>query len=123
MAIFVGTIISTAVLTGALIIGDSVRFSLEQLVEKRLGNTKFALHSVDRFFRAQLAYDLSKGLNVPSSSLMMLKGIAINSETESRINTVQVVGIDDRFWSMSEIMMPDLKDDEAIISANIARKL
>ena len=123
LAVFVGTVISTAVLTGALIIGDSVKFSLGQLVEKRLGNSKFALHSGDRFFRDQLAYDLSKGLSVASSSLMMLKGIAINPETESRINSVQVVGIDDRFWSMSEIMMPDLKDDEAIISANIARKL
>ena len=43
LAILAGTVISTAVLTGALVVGDSVRYSLGQLTEIRLGKTRFAV--------------------------------------------------------------------------------
>ena len=39
LLVALGVAISTTVLTGALIIGDSVRYSLEQTTFYRLGNT------------------------------------------------------------------------------------
>ena len=45
-----GVAISTAVLTGGLIIGDSVTFSLEQSAFLRLGSTTHVVSTVDRFF-------------------------------------------------------------------------
>jgi len=47
LAVMAGTLISTAVLTGALIIGDSVMLSLKNLVEIRLGDTHYALQTGD----------------------------------------------------------------------------
>jgi len=49
LAVLAGTLISTAVLTGALIVGDSIKYSLQKTVDARLGNVKFAMQTGDRF--------------------------------------------------------------------------
>ncbi len=123
LAVFAGTLISTAVLTGALIVGDSVKFSLRQIVDARLGNIKFAMQTGDRFVRYELANDISKDLNIATSPLLMMQGISINPESKSRINKTQINGIDQSFWKLSNKKMPELSEDEVIISTNIARKL
>ena len=64
LAVLLGVAIATAVLTGALIVGDSVRESLRHLVLHRLGGIDYALTS-NRFFRQELAVDLS---NEPSNN-------------------------------------------------------
>ena len=50
-----GVAVATAVLTGALMLGDSVRFSLERRQLLRLGRIEAGLAVEDRFFRAALA--------------------------------------------------------------------
>lgn len=50
-ALFLGTIISTAVLTGALIVGDSVKLSLKSLVDSRLGNIRYPCMPVIGFLQ------------------------------------------------------------------------
>jgi hypothetical protein len=60
--VVLGTMVSTAILVGALVIGDSVRHSLQKIVFDRLGTTEYALSSGDRFFQARMADDLSKSL-------------------------------------------------------------
>ena len=57
--IALGVAISTAVLTGGLIIGDSVTFSLEQSAFLRLGMMTHVVTTVDRYFRADLAKELA----------------------------------------------------------------
>jgi len=123
LALLAGTILSTAVLTGALIIGDSVKHSLRQLVNFRLGETRFALESGDRFVSQHLASSLSQKLKVKSAAILKVPGIGINPETDSRINSIQVLGIDSSFWQFSKINVLELTDDEAIISENTAQKL
>jgi hypothetical protein len=58
VAVGLGVAAATAVLLGALLVGDSVRASLRELTLQRLGNID-ALLITDRFFRAQLAADLT----------------------------------------------------------------
>ncbi len=123
IAVFLATLISSAVLTGALIVGDSVKYSLNNLVNKRLGNIEYALLTGDRFVRSQLAIKISNDLNIPTASMLMLQGIAINTENQKRINKAQLVGVDNSFWMLSNIAMPELVADEVIISKNIAEKL
>ncbi len=123
LALLAGTILSTAVLTGALIIGDSVKHSLRELVDFRLGKTRFALVSGDRFVSTELSKSLSENLKVKSAALLIVPGIAINPETNSRINSIQVLGIDSSFWQFSKNKLTELTDDEAIISENTSKKL
>ncbi len=123
LAVLLGTIITTAVLTGALIVGDSVKYSLSKMVEARLGNVQYALQTNDRFVRAKLANDISEKLDVKSAAILLLEGVTSNPENEFRINKTQVVGIDSAFWTISDKKMPELREDEAIISSNTAEKL
>ncbi|MEI7597557.1 MAG: ABC transporter permease [Bacteroidota bacterium] len=123
LAVLFGVIITTAVLTGALIIGDSVRYSLSQIVESRLGKIQFALLTNDRFVRAKLAKEISEKLEINSAAALLLEGTSSNPENEKRINKTQVIGIDSDFWQISDIKMPELSNEEAIVSSNIAEKL
>src|SRR5438067_11600570 len=59
LSVALGVAAATAVLTGALIIGDSVRGSLRHLVLDRLGKIDQLL-VLDRFFRQELATDLGQ---------------------------------------------------------------
>src|SRR5947199_24226 len=54
LAVIAGVATGVAVLAGALLVGESVRSSLRDLVLQRLGNTDYVI-SADRFFRDDLA--------------------------------------------------------------------
>jgi ABC-type antimicrobial peptide transport system permease subunit len=123
LAVFAGTVISTAVLTGALIIGDSVRLSLQNLVYKRLGKTEYVLNTGGRFVRVDLAHEIARDLHIQAAPVLMLQGVAINAENKNKVNAAQVVGIDHEFWSFSKKSLPELKPEEAIISENVAQIL
>lgn len=123
LALFAGTLISTAVLTGALIVGDSVRLSLSKLVDVRLGNIRYALMTGERLVRWELAQELGKQLNAPTASLLMAQGIASNQEKGTRANRIQVIGVDNDFWRLSGIEIDSPQDNEVIINDEVAKAL
>ena len=107
LAVLLGAAVATAVLTGALLVGDSVRGSLRDLTLDRLGRIDYALAS-ERFFREGLATDLSRKLEgeaqfhretVPA---ILLNGAAVNASTKARASRVQIQGIDQRFTDLWE---------------------
>ncbi len=109
LAVLLGTAVATAVLTGALFVGDSVRGSLRDLTLDRLGSIDYALVT-EQFFREALAADV---LNEPAladrfedaAPAILLAGTAVNTATRARASRVQVQGIDGRFlnlWSGSD---------------------
>ena len=107
LAVLLGAAVATAVLTGALLVGDSVRGSLRNLTLDRLGRIDYALVS-EHFFREELATDLSRQLEgeaqfrretVPA---ILLNGAAVNPKTKARASRVQIQGIDERFTDLWE---------------------
>ena len=56
--IVAGVAVATAVLTGALLLGDSVRFSLRRLGRLRLGDAGLAMATGEGLFRARLADEI-----------------------------------------------------------------
>ena len=107
LAVLLGAAVATAVLTGALLVGDSVRGSLRDLTLDRLGRIDYALVS-ERFFREELATDLSRKLEgeaqfhretVPA---ILLNGTAVNAKSKARASRVQIQGIDERFTGLWE---------------------
>jgi ABC-type lipoprotein release transport system permease subunit len=100
---FLGVSVATAILVGALAIGDCVRGSLRELALARIGKASFALASTDRFFRSALADDLrgdvSNGL---AAAVLQLPGTATTPDDSARANRVQILGVDERFWAMAE---------------------
>ena len=123
ITVLIGALVSAAILTGGLIIGDSIKYSLKQISYKRLGNTQFAITAGERFFGQDLSDKLSARFDVSTSSAILINGIAINNDVDKRINNAQVVGIDHRFWKLHDSQLPELGEDEAIINRKTAEKL
>ena len=123
--VVLGTMISTAILVGALVIGDSVRHSLQQIVLDRLGTTEFALSSGDRFFEARMADDLSNSLGTAVAPLLQTKGMAIAEGGQRRVNSIQVVGVDARFGEIggAKDFYSQMAPDEAVVNRHLAELL
>jgi len=103
LGVLLAVAVSTAVLTGALVVGDSVRHSLMMMVDARLGTTQLALVSQNRFFRAELAEDMAKELNTAVAPVLQLRGVIANSDGTKQANNVQVLGVDGRFFQIGAV--------------------
>jgi ABC-type lipoprotein release transport system permease subunit len=102
LAVVAGVATAVAVLSGALLVGDSVRGSLRDLVLERLGRTDRAILSTG-FFREALAGDLQDDERVAKAyggvaPLIAMQGVVTDQATGRRAARVQVYGVDDRFW-------------------------
>ena len=99
LAVLLGAAVASAVLTGALLVGDSVRESLRDLARERLGRIDEALLS-ERFFREDLAIDASAVAGADVAPVILLRGSATDSSTRARASGISVLGIDERFPAM-----------------------
>jgi putative ABC transport system permease protein len=120
-----GIAISTAVLTGALIVGDSVKYSLQQIVGQRLGSITHTMQSGDRYFTADLSEEIRSAYGIPVSSVLLLEGIAVADGGQMRLNDIQVAGVDSLFDVMAgqDHFYSRLGGDSVYISSNIAVRL
>ena len=121
LTIVLGIALSTAILVGALIIGDSVKFSLQQIAVQRLGNTSQVITAGERLFRQQLAIELAGKTGAKTSALLRANGFGVINGGELRINQLAVWGVDStlgRFANHPESFI--LKGNEAAINENLA---
>lgn len=88
-----GAAVGTAVLTGALLVGDSVRGSLRQMALQRLGDVTHAVASGDRLFTEKLAAGADRRGTAGTSVALQLLGTAAAPDGASRANQVQVIGV------------------------------
>src|SRR6516162_8158260 len=80
LAILLGVAVGTAVLTGALLVGDSLRGSLRALAQDQLGWVDHALVA-GRFFRQDLASELQADQFAPAIFLQGAASSAANPRT------------------------------------------
>jgi putative ABC transport system permease protein len=120
-----GIAISGAVLTGALMVGDSVKYSLNRIVEQRLGKVTHVLKAGDRYFTRELSDAVRKDLRIPVSSLLLQEGSATADGGQRRLNHIQVLGVDPDFDALAgvENFYGGLSGDTVIISRNLANRL
>ncbi len=98
LAVALGVLAGAAVLTGALLVGDSVRGSLRHLALDRLGWIDDAL-VVDRFFRTELADELAHSPSFPPVfekviPAVVLQGSLSQPESGTRANRVTLLSRD-----------------------------
>ena len=104
LAVIFSAAVATAVLTGALLVGDSVRGSLRDLTLNRLGKIDYALIS-QRYFREELVAGLASadgfgGRFSALASAIIVNGNAVHSRTKSRASKINIIGADAQFFSM-----------------------
>jgi len=115
--VLLGAAVGSAVLIGALVVGDSVKESLRKRALDRLGPIHFAISTQDRLFladlRQRLSSDKSPGF-VPvdtvtpertlpfsssqSASALVLNGMVAQQDGQARANRVQVMGVESATW-------------------------
>ena len=122
LTIVLGVALSTAILLGAMIIGDSVRFSLQQITYKRLGQTSRVITAGERLFSIRLAGEISKKTGLKTASMLRSNGVGIVDGGKFQFNQLSVWGVDsDLGYFASHPGLFDLKGNEAAINENLAR--
>jgi putative ABC transport system permease protein len=128
LAVVLGVATAVAVLSGALLVGDSVRGSLRDLFIQRLGRTDHIVASTN-FFRERLADELQADPRFAQAfsgacPIIALNGLVTDEQSRRRASGVQVYGVDDRFWKFharEEVKAPAERD--ALLSPDLAREL
>src|SRR5688572_21571572 len=90
LAVGLGAVVGSAVLAGALLVGDSLRGSLRDRADRQLAGTEHALVG-GRFFRERLAAELPGSVRP-----VILLGGSVRAG-DRRVGKVTVVGVDERF--------------------------
>jgi len=120
-----GVAISGAVLTGALVVGDSVKYSLNRIVEFRLGEITHVLKAGDRYFTQGLSDRVENQLQVPVAPMLLQHGSAVADGGARRLNHIQVLGVGPSFDRVAGVVHTygTLSGDSVIISRNLANRL
>ncbi len=105
--VVLAVLISTAVIGGALVVGDSVRFSLQTMTQQRLGHLTHALTGA-RFFREGLADELQNSAGLKDKSLQIAPAMLLTGSIEKttadnskrRAGSVILLGVTPQSWPM-----------------------
>lgn len=96
LAVLLGVVVGSAVLTGALFVGDSLRGSLRAKAERQLAGVDHAA-----LFPMPVRADLAEGLPGNAAPVLMLPGsmqsVDDNPTDVRSVGRVAVIGIDSRF--------------------------
>lgn len=128
LAVILGVATAVAVLSGALLVGDSVRASLRDLFLQRLGKTSYVIVATG-FFRDQLATDIENdkqfhagGLDA-AAPLIALEGTITHEASKRIASRITVYGVDERFWKFHGRENRAPVDREVLLSESLAGEL
>jgi putative ABC transport system permease protein len=116
LGVFAGAALASGILIGALAVGDSVRYTLEQQALARVGRAHLALSAPDRFFREDLAIALVDDLATPVAPLLVIRGTVSKPDGTRLAANAQIVGVDGRFWKLGsdkDLFLESHADDVA----------
>lgn len=128
LAIILGVGIAVSALSGALIVGESVRTSLKELALSRLGKTEYIVTAAAPFteklaerIRSSSQFEENWRGAVP---VLALDGIVTHEQNGRLASAVQVFGVDEQFWEFNEIEeIGGPENREAYLSQALAREL
>ena len=102
LAVLLGVMVGATVLTGALLVGDSLQGSLRAQSERRLGWVDHALVA-PRFYRQALAAEVAESADARVTPSLLLQGTcAAGQKTQRRqLRGVTILGVEDLFFDGS----------------------
>lgn len=133
LAVAAGVAVATAVITGALLVGTSMRGSLRELALSRLGRIDTVLVAQNPFDEALPANALSRldsdTAFTEALPLILSRGSASRRSdgTTRQASELSVYGVPKEFWELdadgAKNLTPNLADDEVLLTANVAEEL
>jgi len=140
LAVAIGVATATAVITGALLVGDSMRGSLRGLTVERLGRIESIL-APGQFFPIDAVQrnggkDSDGGNDSLAASVILFPGGSVETKIEGetsggiqrkrRVGGVQIVGTDESFWDLDASgVRPDAMpgEDSVVLNESAAAEL
>ncbi|MDB6175133.1 MAG: FtsX-like permease family protein [Chthoniobacteraceae bacterium] len=121
LGVVLGAALGALVLTGSLLVGDSVKETLRRQAVLRVGHVDAALAGNDHFFRDKLAEEVAPD----AAPVLFLRGSVARADGSGRVNQAQVLGVDNRFWKLGPIPLDFYSDStgEAAVSERLAAQL
>jgi hypothetical protein len=119
LGVVLGAALATMVLTGSLLVGDSVKETLRRQALARIGKADVAMVGGDRFFRSALADDLGRD----TAPALLLRGSVARPDGTRRVNQAQVMGVDARFWTLAPGAASELPPEGIALNERAAAQL
>ncbi|WP_176159267.1 ABC transporter permease [Prosthecobacter debontii] len=118
LGLLLGAFLASAILSGSLLVGDSVRASLRRVAELRLGRIHAGVLGGDRWFTESLAEQAQ------AAPAIMAVGSTASSNGKVRVNGTQVLGVEEAFWKLSTSgKVIALDKGQVALNEPLARKL
>lgn len=118
LGLLLGTFLASTILTGSMLVGDSVRASLQSVAALRLGKVEGGVLGGDHWFTEALA---RKSQAAP---VIIATGATSAAGGKVRVNGTQVLGVESSFWKLSTSSKAISFDKSSVaINEPLARKL
>ena len=118
LGLLLGTFLAATILTGSLLVGDSVRASLQRVAALRLGKVEAGVLGGDHWFTEGLAHKCQ------AAPVIIATGSASGTGGKVRVNGAQVLGVDVGFWKLSTSAKAITFDKSSVaINEPLAHKL
>jgi putative ABC transport system permease protein len=113
----------SAVITGSLLTGWSVRASLRKTASGHLGNTGIVISSGGRFFDPLLAGRLQNSTGINCTGLLEIRGRCQNLTNQKGIPDAHIYGVTESFFRFHGNDKINIKPGEAAVNKNLATSL
>jgi ABC-type antimicrobial peptide transport system permease subunit len=118
LGLLLGAFLASAILSGSLLVGDSVRASLRRVAELRLGKVQSGLLGGDRWFTADLVKKSG------AEPVIIAVGSTASASGKARVNGTQILGVDAGFWKLSSSgRAQTFARSEVLVNEPLARRL
>ncbi len=113
----------SAIITGSLFTGHSVRASLKKNASEKLGNTGIVISSGLRYFDASLLSRLSKQTGEKAASVLETDGYCQNFSTGVTALNTKIYGISEEFWRFHGIDTVNIVPGTVAVNSRLAIQL
>lgn len=116
-------ILLTAIITGSLLTGTSVRSSLRKTSDQKSGNAKIIVSSGQRYFNSGLAEKISEKTGKQSIAILETEGYCTNFSTGATALNVRIFGVTDEFFKWNSSGSVSVIPGDAAINSKLSEEL
>jgi putative ABC transport system permease protein len=113
----------SAVITGSLLTGSSVRNSLKKSASEHLGNTGILISSGNRYFNRSIVTELKETTGLNCAGLLEIQGFCQNLTTQEELSNIHIYAVADDFFSFQGKDSIKINSGEAAVNEKIASSL
>lgn len=116
-------ILLTALITGSLLIGSSVKESLKRTSAEKLGNTGFLISSGTRYFNSGITNRLKDSSRVECSGILEMNGYCQSLGSGKTAFSIHIFGVNHDFFRFHGRDTINLKQGEIAVNRKLADQL